>query len=73
MPDKPTIVHYVQRPKRAPRKKVKAAALQVPVIVTSTSRKQAKLARVDRATEPGDDPEATARVKAFLARMIRPP
>jgi hypothetical protein len=42
-------------------------------IVTTTSRKRAKLERAaGRAAEPDDDPEATARVKAFFARMIRP-
>jgi hypothetical protein len=46
-------------------------------IVTTTSRKRAKLLRMEkraeeRAVDTGTDPEATARVKAFLARMIRP-
>ena len=44
-----------------------------PAIVTTTSRKRAKLERAERAAEPDDDPEATARVRAFLDRMIRPP
>jgi hypothetical protein len=44
-----------------------------PSIVTTTSRKRSKLLRADkRAAKPDDDPEATARVKAFFARMIRP-
>jgi hypothetical protein len=44
-----------------------------PAIVTSTSRKRAKLERAaDRAAEPDNDPKATARVRAFLDRMIRP-
>jgi hypothetical protein len=44
-----------------------------PAIVTATSKKRLKLLRADkRATEPDNDPEATARVKAFFARMIRP-
>jgi hypothetical protein len=44
-----------------------------PAIVTSTSRKRAKLERAEkRAAEPDDDPEADARVKAFFDRMIRP-
>jgi hypothetical protein len=38
-------------------------------IVTTASRKRAKLLQ----PELPDDPEADARVKAFLARMIRPP
>jgi hypothetical protein len=37
-------------------------------IVTTTSRKRAKLLRAERAAEP----EATARVRAFFDRMIRP-
>jgi hypothetical protein len=44
-----------------------------PAIVTTTSRKRLKLRRAEkRASEPDNDPEATARVKAFFARMIRP-
>jgi hypothetical protein len=44
-----------------------------PAIVTTTSRKRLKLLRADQqAAEAGDDPEATARVKAFFARMVRP-
>ena len=38
-------------------------------IVTTASRKRTKLLRA----ELPDDPEAEARVKAFLARMVRPP
>ena len=44
-----------------------------PAIVTTISRKRAKLERAERAAEPDDDPEATARVRAFLDRMIKPP
>jgi hypothetical protein len=45
-----------------------------PAIVTATKRKQAKLRRAEeRATEEPDVPEADARVKAFIARMIKPP
>jgi hypothetical protein len=36
-----------------------------PAIVTTTSRKRAKLLRFEQAAEP-EDPEATARVRAFL-------
>ena len=43
-----------------------------PTIVTTISRKRAKLERAERAAEPDDDPEATARVRAFLDRMMRP-
>lgn len=39
-------------------------------IVTTASRKRAKLPRADQVE---DDPEADARVKAFFAHMIRPP
>ncbi len=42
-------------------------------IVTVAARKRAKSERAERnAPEADDDPEADARVKAFLARMIRP-
>jgi hypothetical protein len=44
-----------------------------PAIITSTSRKRTRLLRFEQPAEPDDDPEATARVKAFFARMIRPP
>jgi hypothetical protein len=107
-----TIVTYVHRPKRRPKKrqavaitgpaivrKVKAPRLPTagqqkpepavppppanddrkpppgarkPAIVTSTSRKRARLLRFEQPAEPDDDPEATARVKAFFDRMIRP-
>jgi hypothetical protein len=43
------------------------------VIVTTTSRKRVKLERAAERAAERDDPEATARVKAFVARMIRPP
>jgi hypothetical protein len=65
------IVTHVHWPKRPPRKR-KAAALQVPAIVTTASRKRTKLLRPDEQALD-DDPEADARVKAFFARMIRPP
>jgi hypothetical protein len=54
----------------APSKAVPAAAK--PAIITTTSRKRARLQRAVQAAEPDDDPEATARVRAFLDRMIRP-
>jgi hypothetical protein len=41
-------------------------------IATSISRKRTKFLRTEQAAEPDDDPEATARVRAFLDRMIRP-
>ena len=37
-------------------------------IVTTSSRKRARLLRTEQATEPNDDPEATARVRAWLER-----
>jgi hypothetical protein len=43
-----------------------------PAIVTTASRKRGKLLRFEQAAEPGD-PEADAHVKAFFARMIKPP
>jgi hypothetical protein len=47
-----------------------------PAIVTTTSRKRAKLERAERAGDQSKigviDPEADARVKAFFDRMIRP-
>jgi hypothetical protein len=44
-----------------------------PAIVTTADRKRLKLLRDEQpAAKQDEDPEATARVKAFLARMIRP-
>jgi hypothetical protein len=43
-----------------------------PAIVTTTSKKRLKLLRADQRAEQDDDPEATARVKAFFARNVRP-
>ena len=54
----------------APAKPAPAAAK--PAIATSISRKRARLQRSEQAAEPDDDPEATARVRAFLDRMMRP-
>jgi hypothetical protein len=43
-----------------------------PAIVTTTSRKQLKLERASRREKDRpDDPEAAARVMAFLVRMLR--
>jgi hypothetical protein len=60
------IVTYAHRPKRAPRKKAKAAAITGPAIVTATSKR-------DRRREADDDTEASPEIKAFFARMMRPP
>jgi hypothetical protein len=55
----------------APARPAPAAAKSA--IATSISRKRARLLSAEQAAEPDDDPEATARVKAFFARMMRPP
>jgi len=54
------------------RKPSPRAGARKPAIVTSTSRKRTRLLRFEQPAEPDDDPEATARVKAFFDRMIRP-
>ena len=54
-------------PRRAP-----AHSGEPPAIVPNTRKKRLKLLRAERTMEQGDDPEATARVKAFLACMILP-
>jgi hypothetical protein len=60
-------------PARRPSRKRKAVALTGPTIGATTSRRRARLARAEQAAaEPDDDLEATARVRAFLDRMIRP-
>ena len=63
------IVTTTYRYRRPPRKK-RPIALEMPVIVAP--RKRVRLPE-QREAEPDDDPEATARVKAFFARMIRRP
>ena len=50
----------------SPAKPTPAAAK--PAIATSISRKRARLQHTEQATEPDDDPEATARVRAWLER-----
>jgi hypothetical protein len=59
------IVTYAHRPKRAPRK-AKAAAITGPAIVSATSKR-------DRRREVDDGQEASPEIKAFFARMMRPP
>jgi hypothetical protein len=50
-----TIVTYAHRPKRSPRrKKAQPTAVAAPKIVTSISRKQARLAAYARANRPAD-------------------
>ena len=50
----------------APAKPATGAAK--PAIATSTSRKRARLQRAEQATEPDDDPEADAAMRAWLER-----
>jgi hypothetical protein len=57
------IVTTVHRPKRPARKR-KAVASKA-AIVTTTSRKAARLARAE---QPDDDPEADAAMRAWLER-----
>jgi hypothetical protein len=68
------IASHAYRPKRAPRRKPKAEGGQY--------RNDGKQTKIITAKKPGRrrrsedaeiDPEAEARVKAFFARMIRPP
>jgi hypothetical protein len=42
------------------------------IVTTTSSRKWLKLLRAERTSTQDADPEATAQVKAFFARMIRP-
>jgi hypothetical protein len=63
------IVTSTYRPKRAPRKKAKAVAITGPAIVTATSKRDR-----DRRREMVDDGhEDSPEIKAFFARMMRPP
>jgi hypothetical protein len=59
------IVTHAFRPKRAPRKKAKAAAITGPAIVTVTNKR-------DRIRREADD-EASPEIRAFFDRMMRPP
>ncbi len=61
------IVTYVHRPKR-PRPKAQPAAITGRAIVTAK-----KASRRRPAEDEEIDPEAEARVKAFFARVMRPP
>jgi hypothetical protein len=65
------IVTYAHRPRRSPRQKpAKAAAVNGPAIVTASSKRD----RITRRREVADDDtEASPEVKAFFARMMRPP
>ena len=67
------IVTYAHRPKRAPRKKAQAAAIELPnggKVVTATSKRDRVIRRRKEATDDGQ--EASPEIKAFFARM-RPP
>ena len=71
--DKPrSIVTYAHRPKRPPRKKAKAAAITGPAIVTVTSKRDRIIRRREEAAAD-DGTEASPEIKAFFARMMRPP
>ena len=65
-----TIVTYVHRPKRAPRRKAQAAAIELPrsiVVARRTKRLQ------PRQATPGagkNHPEAEANMMAFFRRMM---
>jgi hypothetical protein len=62
------IVTYAHHYKRPPRKKVKAAAITGPAIVTAASKHDR-----DRHRETDGGEEASPEIKAFFARMMRPP
>jgi hypothetical protein len=65
------IVTYAHRPKRQPRKpKAQAAAITGPAIVTATSKRDRDPRRKDA---DDDGQEASPEIKAFFARMMRPP
>jgi hypothetical protein len=64
------IVTHAYRPKRAPRKrKAQATAITGPAIVTVTSKRDS----IRRREEADQNTEASPEVKAFFARMMRPP
>jgi hypothetical protein len=56
------IVTHVHRPKRAPRKKAKAAAITNPAIVTATSKRD----RFRHREAADDNTEASPEIKAFF-------
>jgi hypothetical protein len=60
------IVTYVHRPKRQ-RKKREAPALAVPAIVTHSKR------GARPRTETAADPDSDVRIRAWLAKQLRPP
>jgi hypothetical protein len=58
--------------KRAANDDRKLVAAKKPALIITASRKLTKLRRAELALADDDDPEATARMKAFFAQMIRP-
>jgi hypothetical protein len=64
-----SIVTYVHRPKRPPRKKAQAAAITGPAIVTAASK---RVKAIQRREEADDGQEASPEIKAFFARMMQP-
>jgi hypothetical protein len=65
-----SIVTYVHRPKRPPRKKAQAAAITGAAIVTAASKRDKAIRHRE---EADDGQEALPEIKAFFARMMRPP
>ena len=73
------IVTTTYRSKRPPRKKKPVVLIESAIARATPANGDRKSAivtarrptRTKRATEPPEDPEADARVKAFLARMVR--
>jgi hypothetical protein len=64
------IVTSTYRPKRAPRKpKAQAAVITGPAIITAASKSD----RDRRRKDADDGQEASPEIKAFFARMMRPP
>jgi hypothetical protein len=69
--DKPrSIVTCVHRPKRPYRKKAQATVITGPAIVTAASKSDRAILRRE---EADDGQEAAPEIKAFFARMMRPP
>jgi hypothetical protein len=65
-----SIVTYVHRPKRSPRKKAQAAAITGPAVVTAASKRDKAIRHRE---EADDGQEVSPEIKAFFARMMRPP
>jgi hypothetical protein len=64
-----TIVTYAHRPKRQRRRKAQTVAIAGPVIVQATKPR----GRGKAASWVDDGQETSPEVKAFFARMMRPP